>query len=500
LKRNQAIKVFKRLSGSVLVQLKNSGLFKQQVFIDGQWLEAEQNKSFAVINPATGETIAHVPSVSEQQVVKAVEAADQALQSWKQTTAKERSILLKKWYQLMIEHQEDLAIILSTEQGKPMTESRGEILYGASFIEWFAEEAKRTYGDVIPHDKQGRRLLVIRQPVGVVAAITPWNFPNAMITRKVGPALAAGCTVVIKPASETPLSALALAALAEEAGIPKGVINVVTGSAREIGGILTQHPLVRKVSFTGSTAIGKLLMQQCSSTMKKISMELGGNAPFIVFEDADLDKAVEGAIASKFRNSGQTCVCTNRILVQNSIYDTFVEKLAAAVAKLKVAPAFEPGAEQGPLINEKAVEKVQQHIDDATSKGAKVIYGGQRHQLGQTFFEPTVLTDVTPDMQVAQDETFGPLAPVFRFTEEAEAIRMANDTEFGLASYIYTQNLSRAWRVSEALEYGMVGINEGLISTEVAPFGGIKESGCGREGSKYGIEDYQELKYLCMGI
>ncbi len=482
------------------MQLKNSGLFKQQVFIDGQWLEAEQNKSFAVINPATGETIAHVPSVSEQQVVKAVEAADQALQSWKQTTAKERSILLKKWYQLMIEHKEDLAIILSTEQGKPMTESRGEILYGASFIEWFAEEAKRTYGDVIPHDKQGRRLLVIRQPVGVVAAITPWNFPNAMITRKVGPALAAGCTVVIKPASETPLSALALVALAEEAGIPKGVINVVTGSAREIGGILTQHPLVRKVSFTGSTAIGKLLMQQCSSTMKKISMELGGNAPFIVFEDADLDKAVEGAIASKFRNSGQTCVCTNRILVQNSIYDTFVEKLAAAVAKLKVAPAFEPGAEQGPLINEKAVEKVQQHIDDATSKGAKVIYGGQRHQLGQTFFEPTVLTDVTPDMQVAQDETFGPLAPVFRFTEEAEAIRMANDTEFGLASYIYTQNLSRAWRVSEALEYGMVGINEGLISTEVAPFGGIKESGCGREGSKYGIEDYQELKYLCMGI
>jgi len=500
LKRNQAIKVFKRLSGSVLVQLKNSGLFKQQVFIDGQWLEAEQNKSFAVINPATGETIAHVPSVSEQQVVKAVEAADQALQSWKQTTAKERSILLKKWYQLMIEHQEDLAIILSTEQGKPMTESRGEILYGASFIEWFAEEAKRTYGDVIPHDKQGRRLLVIRQPVGVVAAITPWNFPNAMITRKVGPALAAGCTVVIKPASETPLSALALVALAEEAGIPKGVINVVTGSAREIGGILTQHPLVRKVSFTGSTAIGKLLMQQCSSTMKKISMELGGNAPFIVFEDADLDKAVEGAIASKFRNSGQTCVCTNRILVQNSIYDTFVEKLAAAVAKLKVAPAFELGAEQGPLINEKAVEKIQEHIDDATSKGAKVIYGGQRHQLGQTFFEPTVLTDVTPDMQVAQDETFGPLAPVFRFTEEAEAIRMANDTEFGLASYIYTQNLSRAWRVSEALEYGMVGINEGLISTEVAPFGGIKESGCGREGSKYGIEDYQELKYLCMGI
>ena len=482
------------------MQLSNPALLKQQVFIDGQWVDAADQKSFAVTNPATAQVIAHVPSVSTAQVEHAVEAADEALKTWKLTTAKERSILLKKWYQLMVEHQEDLAIILSTEQGKSITESRGEILYGASFIEWFAEEAKRTYGDVIPHDKQGRRLVVIRQPVGVVAAITPWNFPNAMITRKVGPALAAGCTVVIKPASETPLSALALVALAEQAGIPKGVVNVVTGSAREIGAVLTSHPAVKRVSFTGSTQIGKLLMEQCSSTMKKVSMELGGNAPFIVFDDADLDRAVDGAIASKFRNSGQTCVCTNRILVQDKIYDAFIEKLAIAVKKLKVAPAFEQGAEQGPLINEKAVEKIQEHIADATAKGAKIVVGGQRHALGQTFFEPTVLADVTPEMLVAKDETFGPLAPVFKFSTEEQAIQMANDTEFGLASYIYTESLSRAWRVGEALEYGMVGINEGLISTEVAPFGGIKESGCGREGSKYGIEDYQELKYMCMGI
>ena len=482
------------------MQLSNPSLLKQQVFIDGQWLDAPEQKSFEVSNPATGQVIAHVPTVSTLQVEQAVEAADEALKTWKLTTAKERSLLLKKWYQLMLEHQEDLAIILSTEQGKSITESRGEILYGASFIEWFAEEAKRTYGDVIPHDKQGRRLVVIRQPVGVVAAITPWNFPNAMITRKVGPALAAGCTVVIKPASETPLSALALVALAEQAGIPKGVVNVVTGSAREIGAVLTSHPAVKKVSFTGSTQIGKLLMAQCSSTMKKVSMELGGNAPFIVFDDADLDRAVDGAIASKFRNSGQTCVCTNRILVQEKVYDAFIEKLAFAVKKLKVAPAFEQGAEQGPLINEKAVEKIQEHIADATAKGAKIVVGGQRHALGKTFFEPTVLADVSPEMLVARDETFGPLAPVFKFSTEAEAIHMANDTEFGLASYIYTESLSRAWRVGEALEYGMVGINEGLISTEVAPFGGIKESGCGREGSKYGIEDYQELKYMCMGI
>ena len=482
------------------MQLNNAHLFKQQVYINGEWQAADQNQSFAVTNPATGAVIAQVPSVSAKQVEQAVEAAATALQSWKLTTAKERSLLLKKWYQLIMDNQEDLATILSTEQGKSMTESRGEIAYGASFIEWFAEEAKRSYSDVIPHDKHGRRLVVVRQPVGVVAAITPWNFPNAMITRKVGPALAAGCTVIIKPASETPLSALALVALAELAGIPKGVVNVVTGNAREIGGVLTSHPLVRKVSFTGSTQIGKLLMQQCSDSMKKVIMELGGNAPFIVFDDADLDRAVEGALASKFRNSGQTCVCTNRFLVQAKVHDAFVEKLATAVAKLKVADAFTAGAEQGPLINEKAVEKIQQHITDATAKGAKIVLGGQRHALGHTFFEPTVLVDVTPDMLVAKDETFGPLAPVFKFNSEAEAIQMANDTEFGLASYLYTESLSRAWRVGEALEYGMVGINEGIISTEVAPFGGIKESGCGREGSKYGIEDYQELKYMCMGI
>ena len=482
------------------MQLNNANLFKQQVYINGEWQAADQNQSFAVTNPATGALIAQVPSVSAKQVEQAVEAAATALQSWKLTTAKERSLLLKKWYQLIMDNQEDLATILSTEQGKSMTESRGEIAYGASFIEWFAEEAKRSYGDVIPHDKHGRRLVVVRQPVGVVAAITPWNFPNAMITRKVGPALAAGCTVIIKPASETPLSALALVALAELAGIPKGVVSVVTGNAREIGGVLTSHPLVRKVSFTGSTQIGKLLMQQCSDSMKKVSMELGGNAPFIVFDDADLDRAVEGALASKFRNSGQTCVCTNRFLVQAKVHDAFVEKLATAVAKLKVADAFTAGAEQGPLINEKAVEKIQQQITDATAKGAKIVLGGQRHALGHTFFEPTVLVDVTPDMLVAKDETFGPLAPVFKFNSEAEAIHMANDTEFGLASYLYTESLSRAWRVGEALEYGMVGINEGIISTEVAPFGGIKESGCGREGSKYGIEDYQELKYMCMGI
>ncbi|RZJ23560.1 MULTISPECIES: NAD-dependent succinate-semialdehyde dehydrogenase [unclassified Acinetobacter] len=482
------------------MQLKNPDLLKQQVFIDGLWMDAADGKKFAVTNPATGETIAQVPSVSTTQVEQAVLAAETALYFWKNMTAKERSILLRQWFDLIVANQEDLAVILSTEQGKPLTESRGEILYGASFIEWFAEEAKRTYGDVIPHDKQGRRLVVIKQPVGVVAAITPWNFPNAMITRKVGPALAAGCTVVIKPASETPLSALALIVLAEQAGIPKGVINVVTGSSREIGGVLSTHPVVKKLSFTGSTQVGKLLMQQCSSTMKKISMELGGNAPLIVFEDADLERAVKGAMASKFRNSGQTCVCSNRILVHANIYDRFMEKLTTAVKELKVAPAFEEGAEQGPLINEKAVEKIEEHIADAVAKGAKVLVGGKPHALGQTFFEPTVLSDVTPDMLVAKEETFAPLAPVFKFSTDEEAIQMANDTEFGLASYIYTESLSRAWKVGEALEYGMVGINEGLISTEVAPFGGVKESGTGREGSKYGIEDYLDIKYMCMGI
>lgn len=481
-------------------QLKHPELLKQQLYIDGEWLDATDQKCFAVHNPATAQIIAQVASASCVQVVDAVQAAETALQTWKLTTAKQRSALLRQWFDLIVLHQQDLAMILSAEQGKPLAESRGEILYGASFIEWFAEEAKRSYGDVIPHDKQGRRLVVIKQPVGVVAAITPWNFPNAMITRKVGPALAAGCTVVIKPASETPLSALALVALAEQAGIPKGVINVVTGSSRDIGAVLTTHPAVRKLSFTGSTEVGKLLMAQCASSMKKISMKLGGNAPFIVFEDADLDKAVQGAVASKFRNSGQTCVCTNRFLVHETIHDAFLQQLTLAVQQLKVAPAFEAGAEQGPLINIKSVEKIELHIADAVAKGAKIVTGGKRHALGQTFFEPTILSGVNAEMLVAKDETFAPLAAVFKFSSDAEAIQMANDTEFGLASYLYTESLSRAWRVAEALEYGMVGINEGLISTEVAPFGGIKASGLGREGSKYGIEDYLEIKYMCMGI
>ncbi|MQU61191.1 succinate-semialdehyde dehydrogenase, partial [Pseudomonas helleri] len=427
--------------------------------------------------------------------------AQAALPAWRGKTAKERSHVLRKWFDLIMANQEDLARLLSLEQGKPLAESRGEIAYGASFIEWFAEEAKRIYGDVIPHDKQGRRLVVIKQAIGVVAAITPWNFPNAMITRKVGPALAAGCTVVVKPASETPLSALALAELGERAGIPAGVLNIVTGNrAREIGAELTGNPSVQKVSFTGSTGIGKTLMAQCAETIKKVSLELGGNAPFIVFEDADLDAAVEGAMGSKFRNSGQTCVCTNRILVQNSVYEEFTRRLVLAVNELKVAQADVDGAQQGPLINAKAVAKIEEHISDALGKGATLLAGGETHALGGNFFQPTVLGDVTPAMLVARDETFGPLAPVFRFETEAEAIAMANDTEFGLASYLYTRDLGRAWRVSEALEYGMVGVNEGLISTEVAPFGGIKQSGLGREGSKYGIDDYIEQKYMCLGI
>ncbi|AZV95004.1 NADP-dependent succinate-semialdehyde dehydrogenase [Kerstersia gyiorum] len=479
--------------------LNDASLLRTQAYINGQWVNADSGKTFPVTNPADLSQIASVPSLGEAETDRAIQAAEQALPAWRAMTAKQRSALLRRWFELMMENQEDLARLLSLEQGKPLAESRGEIAYGASFIEWFAEEAKRIYGDIIPQDRSGRRLLVVKQPIGVVAAITPWNFPNAMITRKAGPALAAGCTVVIKPASETPLSALALAELAERAGIPAGVVNVVTGDARAIGGALTRSPVVRKLSFTGSTGIGKLLMAQSADTMKKVSMELGGNAPFIVFDDADLDAAIQGVLASKFRNSGQTCVCTNRVLVQDGIYDTFAAKLAEAVNALKVAPAQEPGAEQGPLINAKAVAKVEEHIADAIGKGARVLAGGKPHALGGTFFEPTVLGDVTPEMLVARDETFGPLAPIFRFSTEADAIRMANDTEFGLASYLFTRDLGRAWRVSEALEYGMVGVNEGIISTEIAPFGGIKESGMGREGSKYGIEDYLELKYVCMG-
>ncbi|MBD9606852.1 succinate-semialdehyde dehydrogenase/glutarate-semialdehyde dehydrogenase [Pseudomonas sp. PvR086] len=483
------------------MKLNDLKLLREQAYINGQWVDADDGSRFAVTNPADGEVIAQISSLGQAETARAIAAAQAALPAWRGKTAKDRSKVLRTWFELIMAHQEDLARLLSWEQGKPLAESRGEIAYGASFIEWFAEEAKRVYGDVIPHDKQGRRLVVIKQAIGVVAAITPWNFPNAMITRKVGPALAAGCTVVLKPASETPLSALALAELGERAGIPAGVLNVVTGTrSREIGAELTGNPAVQKLSFTGSTGIGKLLMAQCAQTIKKVSLELGGNAPFIIFEDADLDAAVEGAIGSKFRNSGQTCVCTNRLLVQNSVYDEFARRLVLAVNTLKVARAETEGAQQGPLINAKAVAKVEEHINDALAQGATLLAGGKPHALGGNFFEPTVLGDVTPAMLVARDETFGPLAPLFRFDTEAEAIAMANDTEFGLASYVYTRDLGRAWRVSEALEYGMVGVNEGLISTEVAPFGGIKQSGLGREGSKYGIDDYIEQKYMCLSI
>lgn len=483
------------------MKLTDANLLRNQAFINGEWVEADSGAFFSVYDPATSRRIIEVASLGRDETARAITAAAKAWPAWRDKTAKERSGILRRWYELIIENQEDLARLLSWEQGKPLSEARGEIIYGASFIEWFAEEAKRVYGDVIPHDKQGRRLVVVKQAIGVVAAITPWNFPNAMITRKAGPALAAGCTVVLKPAAETPLSALALAELANRAGFPPGVFNVVPGtSAREIGAELTGNPKVRKLSFTGSTGVGKLLMAQCADSIKKVSLELGGNAPFIVFDDADLDAAVQGAIGSKFRNSGQTCVCTNRLLVQSGVYDEFSKRLVAAVNSLKVAPADEEGAQQGPLINAKAVAKVEEHIADAVSKGAKVLAGGQLHALGGSFFEPTVLGDVTPDMLVAHDETFGPLAPIFRFDTEEQAIIMANDTEFGLASYVYTRDLGRAWRVSEALEYGMVGINEGLISTEVAPFGGIKQSGLGREGSRYGIDDYIEQKYMCIGI
>jgi len=482
-----------------MLKLNDAALFRQQGYIDGAWREADGKETQTVRNPSTGEALGTTPRMGAAETRRAIEAAEAAWPAWRAKTAKERAALLRKWYELMLAHQDDLAAILTAEQGKPLAEARGEILYGASFIEWFSEEAKRVYGDTIPQPAAGRRLVVIKQPVGVVAAITPWNFPNAMITRKVGPALAAGCTVVVKPASQTPYSALALAELAERAGLPPGVFNVVTGSAKAIGGELTANPIVRKLSFTGSTEIGRELMSQCAPTIKKISLELGGNAPFIVFDDADLDAAVQGAIASKFRNTGQTCVCTNRLLVQSGVYEEFARRLSESVSRLKVADGFEPEAQQGPLIDEAAVTKVEAHIADAVSKGARVVVGGKRHARGGTFFEPTVLADVTPAMAVAREETFGPVAPIFRFETEEDAIRMANDTEFGLASYFYARDIGRVWRVAEGLEYGMVGINEGLISTEVAPFGGVKQSGLGREGSKYGIDEYLEIKYLCMG-
>ena len=480
-------------------ELKNPDLFREACYIDGQWVEADSGRTISVDNPATGEILGTVPKLGAAETKKAIDAAHRAFVPWSKKTAKERAQILRRWFDLMMANQEDLARLMTLEQGKPLTESKGEVAYAAAFLEWFGEEAKRVYGDTIPPHQTDKRIVVIKQPIGVVACITPWNFPAAMITRKVGPALAAGCTVVVKPASQTPFSALALAELAERAGVPKGVFNVVTGSAAEIGGELTSSPIVRKLSFTGSTEIGKILMAQCAGTIKKLSLELGGNAPFIVFEDADLDAAVEGAIASKYRNTGQTCVCTNRLLVQDSVYDKFAAKLVTAVKALKPASGLEPGATQGPLIDNSALEKVESHVRDAQEKGAKVLVGGKRHALGGRFYEPTVLTEVTPQMAVAREETFGPVAPLFRFKTEAEAVAMANDTEFGLAAYFYGRDIARVWRVAEELEYGIVGINTGIISTEVAPFGGIKESGLGREGSKYGIEEFLEIKYLCFG-
>ena len=480
------------------MQLKDPSLLRHQCFIDGEWADADSGAVIEVDNPATGEVIGTVPRMGAAETRRAVEAAQAALPGWRAKTAKERSAILRRWFDLMMFNQEDLAIIMTSEQGKSLTESRGEIAYAASFVEWFAEEGKRIYGDTIPQTLPDRRIVVIKEPVGVCAAITPWNFPAAMITRKAGPALAAGCTLISKPASQTPFSALALAVLAERAGVPRGVLNVVTGSAQQIGGELTSNPIVRKLTFTGSTEIGKELMAQCAGTVKKTSMELGGNAPFIVFDDADLDAAVVGALASKYRNSGQTCVCANRVLVQSGVYEAFAEKFAKAVSELNVGNGLEPGVNQGPLIDMNAVTKVEEHIADALSKGSRVIAGGKRHALGGRFFEPTVLADVKTDALIASEETFGPVAPLFRFDTEEQAIAMANDTPFGLASYFYSRDVGRIWRVSEGLEFGIVGINTGIISTEVAPFGGMKESGTGREGSKYGIEDYLEIKYLCM--
>ena len=484
---------------STQVTLNDQRLFRQAGYIDGTWIEKGSQGSISVDNPATGAVIGTVPRLGAAETRRAIEAASRAFPAWRKKTAKERAVVMRRWFDLMIANQEDLARLMTLEQGKPLGESRGEVAYAAAFLEWFGEEAKRIYGDTIPQHQPDKRIVVIKEPIGVVACITPWNFPLAMITRKAGPAIAAGCTVVLKPASQTPFSALALAELGERAGLPKGVFNVITGSATEIGGELTSNPTVRKLSFTGSTATGKLLMAQCASTVKKVSLELGGNAPFIVFDDADLNAAVQGAIVSKFRNTGQTCVCANRLLVQDSVYDAFASKLADAVRKLKPAPGLDADATQGPLIDNAAVEKVESHIHDATSKGAAVLVGGHRHSLGGRFFEPTVLTDVTPSMAVAREETFGPVAPLFRFKTEQDAIALANATEFGLAAYFYGRDIGRIWRVAEALEYGIVGINTGLISTEVAPFGGVKESGIGREGSRYGIEEFLEIKYLCLG-
>jgi succinate-semialdehyde dehydrogenase/glutarate-semialdehyde dehydrogenase len=480
-------------------QLKDTQLFRQQCYIDGAWVDADDKATVPVYNPADGAQIGTVPKLGRAETRRAIEAANAALPGWRAKTAKERAAILRKWFELMLANQEDLAILMTVEQGKPLAESRGEIGYGASFIEWFAEEAKRVYGDTIPSQSPDRRIVVIKQPIGVCAAVTPWNFPNAMITRKAGPALAAGCTMVIKPASMTPYSAIALCELAERAGIPKGVINVVTGPAGPIGEELTTNPLVRKFTFTGSTEVGKQLMAQCAGTVKKVSLELGGNAPFIVFDDADLDSAVEGAMASKYRNTGQTCVCANRLFVQDGVYDAFAAKFASKVAEMKVGNGLEDGVSQGPLIDMKAVEKVEEHIADALGKGARVLTGGKRHEKGGQYFQPTVLADVTPKMKVTREETFGPVAPLYRFKTEQELLALANDTEYGLAAYFYSRDIGRIWRVAEGIESGIVVINVGIISTEVAPFGGVKESGIGREGSKYGMEEFLEVKYLCLG-
>lgn len=481
------------------IQLRDAGLLRTQAYIDGEWVAGEQGETFAVINPATGEEIAQVASVTSAQTRTAIQAAEKAQQSWKALPAKQRSDLLERWYQLVLDHQEDLAQLMTAEQGKPLFESRGEVLYGASFLKWFAEEGKRVYGDVLPSTSD-RRSIVIKQPVGVVAAITPWNFPNAMITRKVAPALAVGCAMVLKPAAETPLSALALAELAERAGLPAGLFSVLTTSdAVAVGGEMTSNPTVKKLTFTGSTGVGKLLMKQCADTVKRTSMELGGNAPVIVFDDADLDKAVAGALVSKYRNSGQTCICANRILVQEGIYDVFVEKFTAAVKEFRIGNGLDDATTHGPVITAKAAEDIHVKVASAVAEGAKVMTGGKISNKGSHFYEPTVLTDVTDKMRLFKEEIFGPVAPIFKFTSEEEAISMANDTEFGLAAYLYTNDLGCIWRVSEGIEYGMVGVNETAISSEIIPFGGVKESGQGREGSKYGLDDYLETKYICMG-
>ncbi len=481
------------------IKLNDSKLFRQQCYINGQWRDANSGEQIDVTNPADGSVVAKVPKMGADETREAIDYARIAQLGWRKTLANERAVILRRWCDLMLENQDDLAMLMTMEQGKPLAEARGEIGYSASFLEWFAGEGRRISGGTIPQHQADKRLIVIKQPIGVCVAITPWNFPSAMITRKVGPALAAGCAVVVKPATQTPLSAFALCELAQRAGMPPGLFSVLTGSASAIGGEMTSNPAVRHLSFTGSTEIGRLLMKQCSDSIIKVALELGGNAPFIVFDDANLEAAVQGAMISKYRNTGQTCVCSNRIYVQDSVYDEFARKLSREVEKMKVGPGIDEDVVQGPLINMNAVEKVEQHIADAVSLGAEIVVGGKRHELGGTYFQPTLLTNVTAKMKVAREETFGPLAPLFRFTEEDEVVKMANDTEFGLASYFYSNDLARVWRVSEALEYGMVGINTGLISTEVAPFGGIKQSGLGREGSSCGIEEYLEMKYLCMG-